>query len=134
MANTTQKSRAKTTTASRAKAAPSRPPRRRSTASSANGASASASDRSTASKLRGPALAGGAAIAGILGGVALGAKAMPRKRRFPSVNGLGKVDLKKVDVKKTRKQVGRASKAFGEFTKELRKAGEQAERIGNALS
>ena len=80
-------------------------------------------------------MAGGAAIAGILGGIALGAKALPRKRRFPSVNGfdLKKLDPKKLDVKKTRKQVGRASKQFGEFTRELRKAGEQAERIGDAL-
>ena len=85
-----------------------------------------------ASKLRGPALAGGAAIAGIVG-VALGAKALPRKRRrfqLPSISGL---DIDKLDIKKTRKQVGRASKQFGEFTRELRKAGEQAERIGNAL-
>jgi hypothetical protein len=81
-------------------------------------------------------MAGGVAIAGILGGVALGAKALPRKRRFPSVNGLDvkKLDLKKVDMNKARKQVGHASKQFGEFTKELRKAGEQAERIGKALS
>ena len=49
---------------------------------------------------------------------------------MPSMNGL---DLKKVDMKKTRKQVGKASRAFGEFTRELRKAGEQAEKIGNAL-
>ncbi len=89
--------------------------------------------RSIASKLRGPALAGGAAIAGILGGVALGAKALPRKRhrfQLPSISGL---DIDKLDINKTRKQVGRASKQFGEFTRELRKAGEQAERIGNAL-
>jgi hypothetical protein len=89
---------------------------------------------STASKLRGPLLAGGAAVAGIAGGIALGAKARSRRRHtlpsLPSMNGL---DLKKVDMKKARKQVGRASKQFGAFTRELRKAGEQAERIGNAL-
>ena len=49
---------------------------------------------------------------------------------LPSMNGL---DLNKVDMKKTRKQVGRAGKQFGAFTRELRKAGEQAEKIGNAL-
>jgi hypothetical protein len=78
---------------------------------------------STVSKLRAPAIAGGAAIAGILGGIALGVKARPRRRRLPSLDG-----------KKTVKQVGRASKRFGELTRELRKAGEQAERIGDALS
>jgi hypothetical protein len=76
-------------------------------------------------------MAGGLALAGIVGGVVLGAKARPRKSRLPSMNGL---DLKKLDAKKTRKQVGRASKQFGEFTRELRKAGEQAERLGDALS
>jgi hypothetical protein len=89
--------------------------------------------RSTASKLRAPAMAGGAAIAGILGGIALGAKALPRKRRglqLPSISGL---DLDKLDINKTRKQLARASKGFGDFTRELRKAGEQAERVGKAL-
>ena len=38
-----------------------------------------------------------------------------------------------VDAKKTRKQVASASKQFGAFTRELRTAGEQAERLGNAL-
>jgi hypothetical protein len=76
-------------------------------------------------------MAGGLALAGIVGGVVLGAKARPRKRSLPSVNI---PDLKKLDAKKTRKQVSRASKQFGEFTRELRKAGEQAERLGDALS
>ena len=83
------------------------------------------------SKLRAPALAGGAAIAGILGGIALGAKALPHKRRRFSCSV--SVDLDKLDINKTRKQVARASKQFGDFTRELRKAGEQAERVGRAL-
>jgi hypothetical protein len=86
---------------------------------------------STASKLRAPLMAGGAAIAGIVGGVLLSSKVRPRKRSLP---GLPKgLDFKNVDMKKTRKQVGRASMQFGELTRELRKAGEQAERIGEAL-
>jgi hypothetical protein len=80
---------------------------------------------STGSKLRAPLIAGGAAIAGIAGGIILGAKARPRRRKLPSVAGL--------NGKKTRKQVASVSKGFGAFTRELRKAGEQAERIGNAL-
>ena len=78
-------------------------------------------------------MAGGLALAGVVGGIVLGAKARPRKRRLPSVSGLD-LNLKKLDAKKTRKQVGRASRQFGEFTRELRKAGEQAERLGDALS
>jgi hypothetical protein len=85
----------------------------------------------TASKLRAPVIAGGVALAGIAGGIVLGARARPRRRRLPSVNGL---DVSKLDMKKTAKQVGRASKQFGELTRELRKAGEQAERIGDALT
>jgi hypothetical protein len=100
------------------------------------------SARTTAAKLAKPALAGGVAVAGIVGGAVLRAKTS-RKRRFPvSIgNPLGGVDMKKamkqiegLDINKARKQVGRASKQFGELTKELRKAGEQAERIGDALS
>jgi hypothetical protein len=89
---------------------------------------------STASKLKAPLIAGGATIAAVAGGIVLGAKARPRRRSFPSMPSMNGLDLKKVDMKKTRKQVGRASKQFGEFTRELRKAGEQAERIGDALS
>jgi hypothetical protein len=89
---------------------------------------------STASKLKAPLIAGGATIAAVAGGIVLGAKVRPRRRSLPSMPSMNGLDLKKVDMKKTRKQVGRASKQFGEFTRELRKAGEQAERIGDALS
>jgi hypothetical protein len=119
MATTTPKSRAKTTQSTN---------RARSTAARAR--ATPAPEPSTASKLRAPLIAGGAAIAGIAGGIILGAKARPRKRRVPS---LPSVDLSKVSGKKTRKQVASASKQFGAFTRELRKAGEQAERLGNAL-
>jgi hypothetical protein len=100
------------------------------------------SARSAAAKLAKPALAGGVAVAGIVGGAVLRAKTS-RKRRFPvSIgNPLSGVDVKKarkqiegLDINKARKQIGRASKQFGELTREIRKAGEQAERIGDALS
>jgi hypothetical protein len=88
------------------------------------------------SKLKAPLIAGGVTVAGIAGGIVLGARARRPRRRIPSMPSLPSMngfDMKKVDLKKTRKQVGKASKQFGEFTKELRKAGEQAEKIGNAL-
>jgi hypothetical protein len=114
---------------------------RKPTASAANNGTLD-SARSTAAKLAKPALAGGVAVAGIVGGAVLRAKTT-RKSRFPvSIgNPLSGVDMKKarkqldgLDITKARKQVGRASKQFGELTRELRKAGEQAERIGDALS
>jgi hypothetical protein len=113
---------------------------RQAASASMNGQGAVGTARNAVAKIAKPAVAGGVAVAGIVGGIALGAKALPRKRRFPgslvhSLNGLDmkKLDPSKLDIKKTRKQVGKASKQFGEFTRELRKAGEQAERIGDAL-
>jgi hypothetical protein len=125
--------------AARKPAAAARKPAATATASS-NGTLDSA--RSTAAKLAKPALAGGVAVAGIVGGAVLRAKTT-RKSRFPvSIgNPLSGVDMKKarkqlegLDINKTRKQIGKASKQFGELTREIRKAGEQAERIGDALS
>ena len=122
------------------RAAPSGGNRRATPAASTNGQGAAGTARTAIAKVGKPVVAGGVAVAGIVGGIALGAKAMPRKRRFPGslMHGLNGLDMKKldpgkIDMKKTRKQVGKASKQFGEFTKELRKAGEQAERIGDAL-
>src|SRR6478752_7087564 len=94
---------------------------------------APAPEPSSGSNLRAPLLVAGAALAGIAGGIALGAKRRPRNR-FPSLPSLPSgLDLSKLGDKKTRKQVASASKQFGAFTRELRKAGEQAERLGNAL-
>lgn len=98
-------------------------------------ATAGSSSNPSASKLAKPIAAGGAALAAIIGGAILGAKALPRKRSFPASLGHQLTDLgKNVDVKKARKQLGHASRQFGALTRELRKAGEQAERIGDALS
>lgn len=92
-----------------------------------------AESRSTGAKLVKPVLAGGAAVAAIVGGAVIGARAQSRKRRFPASLGNPLKQLQGVDLNKARKQVGRAGKQFGELTRELRKAGEQAERIGDAL-
>jgi hypothetical protein len=113
------------------KARPASAPRSRAASAKPTPAPSPPEAAGNGSNLRGPLVAGGLALAGIVGGVVLGAKARPRQRRLPSVSG---IDLKKLDAKKTRKQVGRASRQFGEFTRELRKAGEQAERLGDALS
>ena|SRR5690349_10067440 len=70
------------------------------------------------SKLRGPLIAVGAALAGIAGGIAIGATARPRKR---------------LPMPRSRKQLAEVSKGFAAFTRELSKAGDQAERFGNAI-
>jgi len=117
MASTTPQSRAK-------------PRQSTNRARSTTAKAAPAPEPSSGSNLRAPLIAAGAALAGIAGGIALGAKRRPR-HRLPSLpSGL---DLSKVSGKKTRKQVASASKQFGAFTRELRKAGEQAERLGKAL-
>jgi hypothetical protein len=80
-----------------------------------------------------PALAVGAAAAGIVGGVALKARMQPKKVlgvKVPkSVTGL--------DAKTIAKSVGQASKQFAKTTKnvskDLDRAAEQAERIGKIL-
>jgi hypothetical protein len=83
--------------------------------------------RKVLSQAKVPLVAGGAAAVGVLGGVAIGAKALPRKRRF----GLGG---HKLDLNKVSKQVGRAGTQFGDLTEKLRKAGEQAEKVGKTFS
>jgi hypothetical protein len=71
------------------------------------------------SRLRGPVTVVGVALAGIAGGIAIGAKARPRRRR-----GI---------LSPSRKQLAQVTRGFAAFTRELNKAGEQAERLGEAL-
>jgi len=63
-------------------------------------------------------IAVGAALAGIAGGIAIGAAARPRQR---------------LPMPRSRKQLAQVSKGFAAFTRELSKAGDQAERLGKAL-
>ena len=61
----------------------------------------------------------GTAVAGIAGGIAIGAKARPRKRRSL--------------LSPSREQIAEISKGFAAFTRELNKAGEKAEQLGKAI-
>jgi len=93
---------------------------------------------SAASKAKVPALAIGAAAAGVAGGVllkervgrkrVLGVK-IPRSVSSPNVSAL--------DLKSVLKGVGRASKSFGQTSKsisrDMERIGDQAERFGNVL-
>jgi hypothetical protein len=134
MASTTPKSKStnskpRAASAKRPAAASARRPR----AAAASQSKSNGAGRSMMSKAGGPALAGATAVAGIVGGVVLGAK-RTRKSRMP----FGGLDvskaMKNIDTKNAVKQAGRAGVRFGELTRELRRAGEQAERWGKAVS
>lgn len=86
-----------------------------------------------ASKAKTPLLAGGAAIAGIAGGIALGAqranhgKAMSRR---PRVKIGPKVKIDSHDLAKAAKEVGQFSVDVGQLAAELRKNREMANANG----
>ena len=90
-----------------------------------------------AGKAAAPAAAVGAAAVGIAGGIAL--KSRTRRKTVLGVKlprSFGK-SLPDIDAKSIAKSVGQASKQFGKTTKgvskDLERAGDQAERIGKIL-
>jgi hypothetical protein len=102
------------------------------TAKAANGASQVADTaKGVAGKAKGPALAVGAAAAGVAGGMAL-------KGKLSRKSVLGVKVPRSVDARSITKTVGEASKKFAEASKgmsrDLDRAGDQAERLGRILS
>jgi hypothetical protein len=81
------------------------------------------------SKAGGPAVAVGAAAAGVAGGLVL--KSRTRRKKV-----LG-VPLPEIDVKAVAKTVGKASKQLGQtsktVSKDIERVGDQADRIGKIL-
>jgi hypothetical protein len=125
----------------------------------ANGAqSAGGAISGAARKAKGPALAGGAALLGLAGGIAVARRNGPRKVLGVPVPGTSKPLVKvKVprrsvklgaaklpmpksvgEVRSLAKQVGKASKQAGEtgqdVGKKIQRFSERAERVGNNLS
>jgi hypothetical protein len=93
--------------------------------------------KSAAGKAAAPAAAVGAAAVGIAGGIAL--KSRTRRKTVLGVKlprSIGK-SLPDIDAKSIAKSVGQASKQFAKTTKgvskDLERAGDQAERIGKIL-
>jgi poly[(R)-3-hydroxyalkanoate] polymerase subunit PhaC len=93
--------------------------------------------KSVAGKAAGPAVAVGAAAVGIAGGIAL--KSRTRRKTVLGVRlprSVGK-SITNLDGKSMAKSVGQASKRFAKTTKnvskDLERAGDQAERIGKIL-
>lgn len=81
--------------------------------------------------MKGPLLAGGAAAAGAIGGIVLGARVLrPRTRKVLGVpiprDGIG--------LKPLAKEVRKAGKQIERMADEVGKARAQAEKVGRALS
>lgn len=94
--------------------------------------------KSAASKVSGPAVAVGAGVAGIAGGLAIKSLTRPKKvLGVPVPRALRKAGLPDLDVKSVAKTVGKASQRFAEssknVSKDIEKVGDQAERIGKIL-
>jgi hypothetical protein len=95
--------------------------------------------RSLARRAKAPMAAGGAAAAGVVGGMVLGSRLMPRRKvlgvpvghrhlRLPiSKPGRGGTDG-------VAREIARAGRSFSELAGEVRRAREQAEQVGKALS
>jgi hypothetical protein len=86
--------------------------------------------KEVAKKAKGPAMAAGAAVVGVL--------ALKSRRRRKKVLGLALPRSSELEMKSLAKTIGKASKEFGKTSKKLSKdierVGDQAERIGKILS
>lgn len=132
--NASARSKSAASTRSRAKTT-----RAKSADSGASKPSAAATVKDVAGKAAGPAIAVGAAAAGVAGGLVL-----RNRMRHKTVLGmqvprsLGKGRLPDLDVKSIAKTVGEASQSFAKTSKtvsaDLERAGDRAERIGKILS
>ncbi|MGB2711163.1 MAG: hypothetical protein WBC33_06565 [Conexibacter sp.] len=85
---------------------------------------------SAATKARGPMIAGGAAAAGIVGGLVLGGRVLR-----PGTKLLGvRIARRDGSLRPVAKEIGRAGKQLGRMANEVNKAREQAQRIGKVLA
>jgi hypothetical protein len=94
--------------------------------------------KNAASTASGPAVAIGAAAAGVAGGLLLKSR-MRRKKILgvPLPRSIGNASLSDLDMRSVAKNVGKASKQFGQtsksVSKDIERVGDQAERIGKIL-
>ena len=120
----------------RSRAANSSTPRARSSSSSngssPNGAASAVTDTigSVAQKATTPIIAGGAAAAGLIGGMVLGKRVLGPRR---TVLGIP-VSRKGLSLQPVAKEVQKAGQQIGRLTDELAHARKQAKKVGNALS
>jgi hypothetical protein len=83
-----------------------------------------------ANKAKGPLLAGGAAAAGVLGGVVLGGRYL---RPGTKVLGVQITRRKGVGMRPMAKELRRAGSQVGRMADEVLKAREQVQKVGKAL-
>jgi 1-aminocyclopropane-1-carboxylate deaminase/D-cysteine desulfhydrase-like pyridoxal-dependent ACC family enzyme len=84
----------------------------------------------TASKAKGPLVAGGAAAAGLVGGIVLGSRVLTPRKKVLGVP----ISRKGLDLKPVAKEVQKAGKQLGRLTDEMAQARKQAKKVGDALS
>jgi hypothetical protein len=114
--------------ASKAKASSPKPQSSRNGASSSNGSSPMKSVGKVASKAKVPLVAGGAALAGAAGGLALASTKQAKKSRFGSaLMRKPKIKLDSKDVARAAKEVGNFGAQVGELATELQRARESAD-------
>ncbi|HKH15928.1 MAG TPA: hypothetical protein VKA57_00245 [Solirubrobacteraceae bacterium] len=84
----------------------------------------------TASKAKGPLVAGGAAAAGLVGGIVLGSRVLTPRKKVLGVP----ISRKGLDLKPVAKEVQKAGRQLGRLTDEMAQARKQAKKVGDALS
>lgn len=85
---------------------------------------------SAAKKARGPVIAGGAAAAGAIGGVVLGARVLRPRRKVLGIP----VPRKGIGLRPLTDEVRKAAKQIERMADEVGKAKAQAQKVGKALS
>ncbi len=85
---------------------------------------------SVASKAKSPLVAGGAAAAGLLGGLVLGSRVLTPRKKVLGVP----ISRRGFDFKPVAKEVHKAGKQLGRLTDEMAQARKQAKKVGDALS
>jgi hypothetical protein len=85
---------------------------------------------SVASKAKAPLVAGGAAAAGLLGGLVLGSRVLTPRKKVLGVP----ISRRGLDFKSVAKEVHKAGKQIGRLTDEMAQARKQAKKVGDALS
>jgi hypothetical protein len=81
-------------------------------------------------KAKAPLIAGGAGVAGLIGGLVLGSRALAPRKKVLGVP----ISRKGFNFKPVAKEIHKAGKQLGRLTDEMAQARKQAQKVGDALS